>query len=172
MLRLALLRHAKSSWDDPRRLDFDRPLNARGKSAAPVMGAVIASLKLAPDAILCSPAARTRETLDLVMPSLNAPVTRVLYPQALYHATPDDLLAAVRDVPAETRCILLVGHNPGLHELAHRLATDGAPTDLNRLTDRYPTAALAVLTFPAATFRDLDPDTGTLAAFITPKDRA
>src|SRR5450631_2444347 len=122
MLTLTLLRHAKSSWEEPLD-DFDRPLAPRGKKAAPEIGAALAARGLRPDLILCSGALRARETLGLVIEDLGAPAPEVIYDDALYMAAPGTLLkrlhgiasAPQRDAP---RHVMLVGHNPGFEELA------------------------------------------------------
>jgi phosphohistidine phosphatase len=172
MVRLALLRHAKSSWADPGVRDIDRPLNARGQAAAPIMGQVLASLKFVPDCVLCSPSARTRETLGLITPHIGPSAATAVINDDLYLAEPSDILAALRALPENVQAALVIGHNPGLHELACRLAGTGDTTQVMRLTAMFPTAALAVLSFPAATFKSLDPATGYLETFVTPKDRA
>lgn len=172
MLRLALLRHAKSSWAEPGLIDIDRPLNARGQAAAPVMGRVLASLKFTPGSILCSPAKRTRQTLALIADDVNANAAAITFSDDLYLAESEELLEYLHALPGTAQCVLVVGHNPGLHELAARLATTGDASQISRLHGVFPTAALAVISFPATSFKDLDPKTGHLETFITPKDRA
>src|SRR5262245_8755490 len=102
MLTLMLLRHAKSSWDDGSLRDFDRPLAPRGESAAPRMGAYMAEQGLAPQLILCSPAVRTRQTVDLVLPHLEGDPT-VVYEDRFYLAAPSVLLARLRRIEAKVR---------------------------------------------------------------------
>src|SRR5436190_18664812 len=102
MLTLSLLRHAKSSWDDASLKDFDRPLSERGESAAPRMGAYMAAQGLAPELVLCSPAVRARQTLDLVLPRLAGGPT-VVYEDAFYLATSSVLIARVRKIGAKVR---------------------------------------------------------------------
>lgn len=172
MLRLAILRHAKSSWDDPGLEDFDRPLNERGRRAAPIMGQVLASLKFFPSVVLCSASRRTRETLEQVAPFFSAPQPAIVFEDGLYLASAADLLARLRNVQPASASVLLIGHNPGLHALATRVAYNGDAGAIARLTARFPTAALALVSFPQDTWSDLAPETGQLDAFITPKDRA
>jgi phosphohistidine phosphatase len=171
MLRLALLRHAKSSWDEPSLDDFERPLSTRGRAAAPLMGHVLASLKFEPDVILCSPSQRTRETLAGIAPTFSG-TPDVAFDGLLYLASAGDLLVRIKLVANPKAQILVIGHNPGLHTLAARLAVLGDPALIARLNDRFPTAALAVFSFPQPAWPQLDPATGHLDAFITPKDRA
>ena len=172
MRRLALLRHAKSSWDDSNLDDFDRPLNARGLQAAPVMGAVLASLNFSPDCILCSPAERTRQTLTSIKPTIRGAMPPVSFDQSLYLAGTADILALLRKVEPQHAKVLIIGHNPGLHALAAMLAATGDANQIARLEDKFPTASLAVYTFPQSTWHEFDPASGQLDAFITPKDRA
>ena len=171
MIQLALLRHAKSSWDHPQLDDFDRPLNERGRRAAPVMGHMLASLKFLPDVVLCSSAKRTRETLDAIAPDIASSKPDVQFDDQLYLATPDTMLACLSRAGSDAKRILLIGHNPGLHALAVALAESGDPAQLARLRDHFPTAALAVISFDAASFTNISTSGGYLEAFITPKDR-
>jgi phosphohistidine phosphatase len=172
MLTLALLRHAKSSWDDHNLDDFDRPLNDRGRMAAPVMGQMLVSLKFTPQLILCSPSRRTRETLALVEPVFAKTPPVIDFEKRLYLAGASDILARLRLVPAPAATVLVIGHNPGLHALAAHLAITGDTGQLTQLQDKFPTAALAVFSFSFTTWADLTVQSGHLEAFITPKDRA
>ena len=133
-----LLRHAKAEAQSPNG-DAGRRLTKRGRKAAEAMGAFLAGLEPAPELVLCSPAIRTRETLDRVLPALH-PQPRSAYEEELYLADPTALLRRLREVPEATASVLLIGHNPGLQELAARLATNPG-----RLAEEFPTAALAVL---------------------------
>ncbi|WP_045836488.1 histidine phosphatase family protein [Hyphomicrobium sp. 99] len=170
MLSLALLRHAKSSWDAKGIDDFDRALNERGRTAAPIMGAVLKELNFAPEHILCSPAKRTRETLELIKPFVKE--ADVTFDDQLYLTSQDTLFARLKDIPVGVKRVLMVGHNPGMHGLALMLAGTGDAKSISRLEDKFPTAALATFSFPQRTWRDLTPATGHLEAFVTPRDRA
>ena len=171
MLTLLLLRHAKSDWDNPALSDYDRPLAKRGRKAAPRMGAEIAALGLRPDIILCSSAVRTRETLALVLPALSDPPPAVVYDDAIYMAAPSDLLAALRGLaprdPAP-QTVMVVGHNPGMEELAEMLVGGGDEQSLELMDEKFPTCALAVFAFDAKGWADVAPGTGTLTRFLTP----
>ncbi|MHA1180671.1 MAG: SixA phosphatase family protein, partial [Alphaproteobacteria bacterium] len=101
MLTLSLLRHAKSSWDEPGLSDHERPLAKRGQKAAPKVGAALAGMGVQPDLVLCSSAARTRETLSLVLQKFPAPPPQVVYEESIYMATPAALLMRIRSVEAE-----------------------------------------------------------------------
>ena len=172
MLSLALLRHAKSSWDDSDLDDFDRPLNERGRGAARVMGEALKELHFVPQLILCSPATRTRETLDLVAPRFDSHAAEVDFDERLYLTSPETLYARLKAVPIGIKSVLMIGHNPGLHGLALMLTGTGDAKSISRLEDKLPTAALAVFTFLQVAWRDLIPAAGRLEAFITPRDRA
>jgi phosphohistidine phosphatase len=143
MKRLLLLRHAKSSWDDPALADFDRPLAPRGRKAAPRMGRELAARSWLPQLALVSPAARTRETWELVAAALPGSVPAD-FPDTLYDATAEDVLSEIQRTPKAMKTLLILGHNPGLEDLAKRLA--GANSEaraLQRLREKFPTAALA-----------------------------
>ena len=169
MPTLALFRHAKSSWDDSNLSDFERPLNERGKKAAPEMGKVLRDLKFTPDLILCSPSARTRETLELVLPRLKCAEPAIQFDKDLYHASANSLLDQIRGLDDKHRTVLIIGHNPGLHAFALTLAGEGATDDLTRLTSQFPTAALALLSFTSPHWRAVAPAKGWLEAFVVPE---
>ncbi|BBK41739.1 phosphohistidine phosphatase [Allostella vacuolata] len=166
---LLLLRHAKSSWADPAADDFDRPLNARGRGA---LRAIAGELARAPPPalVLCSAARRTRETLDGVAAAL-AGQPEIRIEPALYLADAATLERTVRDLPDAARCVLLVGHNPGLHELAEGLCGRGDSRLRRRLADKFPTGALAVIAFDGG-WEQAVAGAGRLVEFVTPRDLA
>ena len=170
MKRLSLLRHAKSSWADTGQRDFDRPLNARGREAAPVMGAFMAKRDIVPDRIFCSTAARTRETLSLILPRLRAePI--VEFRDDFYLADPGLMMEAVCEADPLSHHILIIAHNPGLEVLAMRL-TDPERSDiaaLARIAEKYPTAALASFEGPD-TWAEFGRGACALDLFATPKE--
>ena len=168
MLTLSLLRHAKSSWEDGSLEDFDRPLAKRGESAAPRMGAFMAAHGLAPQLILCSPAVRTRQTLDLVVPHLPGQPT-VVYQDDFYLAAPSVLLARLRKVGGKIGHVMVVGHNPGMQGLAVALAGEGEARMLQALSGKFPTAGLAVIRFKVRSWAKVGHGTGRLELFATPK---
>ena len=167
--QLVLLRHAKSSWDDPFIDDFDRPLAKRGRKAAKRVAARFQRRRIRPDLVLCSPAVRARETLDLVAGALGARA-QVAYDKALYLAEPDDLLARIRAADDAAACVMLVGHNPGMHELALSLLRSGARKDRTRMTEKFPTAAVARFKVPVAHWAELEPGGASLLDFVRPGD--
>jgi phosphohistidine phosphatase len=169
-LRLLLLRHAKSSRDDPSLDDVERPLNARGRRDAPAMAAFMAAEGYVPDVVLCSSAVRTRETLELLAQTLELPTVR--YDRRLYLAEPETILARIARSGGAARQLMVVGHNPGLHALALDLVGKGPRKDLERLATKFPTCALAVIDLPAADWRTLSPRSGRLVHFAVPRDLA
>lgn len=169
MRRLLLLRHAKSSWADPKQQDFDRPLNARGISAAETVASYFSVTKLQPDLVLCSAALRARGTLAYLVPVFEHD-TRILIERRLYMASAPKLLERIHEIGDNARLVLLIGHNPGLERLARLLAGSGTDDDLAALRAKYPTAALAVLDFEAAHWRDIGKGMGKLAEFLSPRD--
>lgn len=168
MLTISLLRHAKSSWENPGAKDFDRPLAKRGEAAAPRMGAFMAKQGIAPDLILCSPAVRARQTLDLVLPQLTGTPT-VAYEEAFYLAAPSVLLGRVRKIGAKVHHVMIVGHDPGMQGLAMDLAGTGDAEALASLARKFPTAGLAVIRFKAREWAKVGSGKGHLELFVTPK---
>lgn len=166
MKRLILTRHAKSSWDDPMMADHDRPLNERGKAAAADLGQWLASRGYVPQKVLCSDAVRTRETFSGIAPALPATVVLELKP-ALYHAGPDVMLAVLRHAKADT--VMMIGHNPGIAEFAHRLV---AHTPMTPEFTRYPTGATLVVDFVADSWDTVGFGSGVTVDFIVPKELA
>jgi len=161
---LLLLRHAKSSWVDPTLPDHDRPLASRGRRDAKRIAKHLAGLEFEPELVLCSSAVRTRETLELVRPALGN--SKVLFEDGLYGASSDELLARIRDVPDAVGSVMLIGHNPGLEQLALLLASSG--DELRGLETKFPTAALATLAVET-TWSRLAPGDAILRAYIVPK---
>jgi phosphohistidine phosphatase len=174
MRQLLLLRHAKSSWDDAAQSDHGRALDASGLEAAVAIGGALRALGLAPDLILVSSARRTLQTLEALEtpePWDEAPLVEPM--DALYLATAPQLLAVLNKVPETVRSVLVIGHNPGLHDLALTLAGAhalSAKTPLGpRLAAGFPTASLAEFTV-APRWADLGEGGGRLVRFLTPKD--
>ena len=171
MRQLLLLRHAKSSWDDPKLADHARPLNARGRQAAAAMGGEMRRLGLSPDIVLVSSARRSLQTLEALEPWDETPLIEPM--DSLYLATGTQLLGVLHDVAETARSVLLIAHNPGLHELAMMLTgaqamARGTPT-LRRLAEGYPTGALAEFSI-AGPWWQLDQGGGRLLRFLAPRD--
>lgn len=169
--QLLLLRHAKSAWDDPRLSDHGRKLTPAGRDAAAAMGAAMRELGLVPDVVLVSSARRTLqtlETLEALAQWAEPPIVEAM--DALYLADAKRLLQVLNGVAETVRSVLVIGHNPGLHELAARLTgTARDPADARRLAERYPTCALAEFVVPGA-WRTLAPGGGRLVRFLWPRD--
>lgn len=164
--RLYLLRHAKSSWKDPALADHDRPLNGRGRRAAKMMCGHMRERGVDPQLVLCSTAKRARETLARIEPALGNRAVKV--ERQLYGASADALLERLRRLPDNLDSVLVIGHNPGLQELALELSR---PADAaGELEVKFPTAALATLELPGDTWRALDRQSAELAGFVRPRD--
>ena len=137
MKRLFLLRHAKSSWDDPGLADHDRPLAPRGRRASALIAEHLRRTRIRPALVLCSSAKRTRETLEGLQQALS-PV-EVQFEDELYGASSEELLQRLRAVPDEVESVMLIGHQPAIQELALHLAAEGS--ELERLRAKFPTAS-------------------------------
>ncbi len=169
MHTLYLLRHAKSSWSDPTLPDHERPLAQRGRRDAKRIGKHLVRLGIEPELVLCSSARRARETLEGIRPALGTTSTVKVDPD-LYGASSDKLLEQIRGVPEGVTSLMLIGHNPGLQDLALALALPGP--QLARLEVKFPTAALATLSLAKASWRELSGDDAELAAYVVPKELA
>jgi len=158
---LLVLRHAKSSWDDPSLDDHERPLNARGERDAPRMGRLLRKQRLSVELIISSDALRARLTAQAVADAIGYR-GQILLDARLYHASVTDILAVLRSAVEHVTTALIVGHNPGLEDLVARLT--GEPEGL-------PTAALAQIALPIDRWRDLTTSTrGRLVGLWRPKE--
>ncbi|MCG6902869.1 MAG: histidine phosphatase family protein [Rhodobacter sp.] len=165
-LRLILTRHAKSSWDMPATGDHDRPLNARGREAAQAIGQWLADNGYAPDLVLSSDAARTRETWALMAASF-ATAPKVEWIADLYHASAKTMLNVLRAGGGDAKSVLMLGHNPGIAGFAGMLVE--TPPANPRFRD-YPTAATTVMDFAVENWRAADWGGGTVVDFVVPKE--
>jgi len=163
---LLLLRHAKSSWDDPGLADHDRPLAPRGRRASVLIAAYLREHSITPARVLCSSSTRTRETLERISAGLGDEV-EIEIEEGLYAASAGDLLARLRGVSDDVGSLMVIGHAPGIPELARRLAGGGA--GLERLERKFPTAALATLSFEGD-WGDLAPGAAELVDFVKPRE--
>jgi len=165
---LYVLRHAKSDWGDSSLKDFDRPLNDRGWRAAKAMGREMCERDIIPDLVLVSPAVRTRETLARAEEGFGGKFQSV-EERAIYLAETETLVDLVRGAPVSVDQVMIVGHNPGMHELV--LALANGPQDLvDEVAHKYPTAALAEISFDIAEWADVAPGAGRLRSFLKPRD--
>ena len=144
---LYLLRHAKSSWDKPDLADHDRPLARRGREAARRMAVHMRQAKVRPTLVLCSSAIRAVQTYRAIAPALG-PSVELSVEDALYGASWADLLERLQVLPEQVGTVLLIGHNPAMHELAIELAGDGGAGAVAQLVEKFPTGALASLDVP------------------------
>jgi phosphohistidine phosphatase len=165
--RLFVLRHAKSSWDDPGIDDHERPLAPRGRRALEVMSSHVKARRIKPELVLCSSSRRTRETLA----GIEVGGEHLIEP-ALYSATWDEVLARLHELPDHVASAMLVGHNPAVQMLVLRLTNhDGAGlVDPGRedVKRKFPTGALATISFQCA-WDELAPGRARLEEFVTPK---
>jgi len=160
MKTLYLLRHAKSSWDDPALDDFERPLNKRGLKTAPVMGQLMRERNIDPDLVLCSPAMRTKETAKLAFKAAHLK-PEVQYEENIYEAGLKDLLAVIRTVDNSVSTLMIVGHNPGMEELLY---------GLTGTVEEFPTAALAKISVKTKFWKDVSKVESVLDWIVRPKD--
>lgn len=167
-MRLWLLRHAKSSWDDRSLEDEDRPLAPRGERAADRMRDYFVAEAIRPALVLCSPALRTRQTLDRVLPFERGSNLAVRIEPSLYTFDAATLLDQLSEIPEGVASVMLVGHNPAIQELAVMLAARG--DRLDRLIRKYPTAGLAEIEFSEGPWHELDKAPGELTRFVVPRD--
>ena len=168
MKTVTLFRHAKSGdKDNPNLADIDRPLSKRGLKAAPKMGEAMRERTLRPDLILCSPSVRTRQTLTLAEPEAWDEQPEVRFEARLYEASVQTLFKLLRELPDEVSHVMIVGHNPGLQELAIALAPAGTPAH-EAFMEKLPTAAVVSFDIETKRWRSLKPGTGQLQLSISP----
>ena len=162
--RLTIVRHAKSSWDDPSAADHDRKLNRRGERDAPMMGQRLFDRGARPSLILTSTAKRARKTARLVAKQLGYPIEFIQGEAELYLASPDTIVDVVAQQDDGFNDVMLFGHNPGITELANRLT--------GSRIDNVPTCGIVAIDATIDTWADLGPETCELAYFDYPKNRA
>ena len=173
MKTVFLLRHAKSDWDDPTLKDHDRSLSERGRAAAPKIGAYIKSKRYKPETILCSTARRTVETYDLIKGAIGEG-SKVKFEESLYLAELRHLLERLKWLDDELKSAMIIGHNPGMEQLANALPhapkTEAEEKLHKRMREKFSTCAFAVIKLPVKAWRDVKPGIGTLADFVRPRD--
>ena len=167
-MRLMILRHAKAEKSAPGMRDRDRPLAARGLKDSPKMGAYMARHQLVPKHALVSPSRRTRETWDGLASALPKGIP-AFYEDRLYDAGPEEILAVIQETRPAIRTLIVVGHNPGLHEAARLLIASGDVEARERLNEGLPTSGLAVIDFAGDDWEKLHPRSGRLERFVTPR---
>jgi phosphohistidine phosphatase len=167
-MRLMVLRHASSEKAEPGMRDFDRALKECGRKDAAKMGAYMAHHALLPDRVILSPARRARETWEHVSKALSA-LPPVDYDNRLYEGGPDAILGLIKENDPSVRSLLIVGHNPGLHEIARQLIAAGDVEARERLNEALPPAGLVIIDFPVDEWRKVRPHHGRLKVFIDPR---
>jgi phosphohistidine phosphatase len=167
MKSLHLLRHAKSSWKDPGLNDHDRPLNKRGRQTAKMMATYLRRAKIAPDLVICSTAMRAQQTLDPIIKAEKKPPKIVLV-REIHEGAQRKLWEQLWNLPESAKSVLLIGHNPALHDLALELAHADLNTLLPSAGEKFPTGAMASFRFDG-TWKALEPHGAFLASYITPK---
>ena len=160
MKTLFLLRHAKSSRDDPTLRDFDRPLNDRGKDDAKLMGRHLRDQQIVPDAAISSPAKRARQTTEIFLKAADVALA-ASFDERIYEAGVEQLLAVVSEIDQSQNIVLLIGHNPGFEDFAESLTGQYS---------RLPTATLAGIELSVEQWRDVRPRSGKLRLLVTPKE--
>jgi phosphohistidine phosphatase len=168
MRRLLLLRHAKAERSIPGASDRDRGLIERGRKDACKIGTYMASHALLPDRVLLSPVARTQETWKFAAKAFK-PAPGAGMVEKLYDATPHCILAVIKDIAANVHTALIIGHNPGLHELALMLVASGDLEARERLREKLPTCGLVIIDFAFDDWNRLHPCSGRLERFVTPR---
>jgi phosphohistidine phosphatase len=167
MKNLYLIRHAKSSWDDPNLDDFDRPLNERGEKDAPRMGRRLKEKKITPDIVVSSPAMRALETCKIICDVLGFDKKKIIERQSVYHASEEEILKVVRSIKDRRgdneENVLLFGHNPGLTDFANRL--------LNEHIVNIPTAGIVAAQLKIDKWSKTDWGCGKLLFFDFPKNK-
>jgi len=168
MRRLLLLRHAKAGRSEPGTQDRARVLIERGRNDAARIGAYMASHALLADRVVLSPSARTQETWKYLSGELkSAPAATSV--ERLYDAAPRDIIGVIKASPASTQSLMLIGHNPGLHEAAVMLIASGDIDVRERLREGLPTAGLVIIDFAFDDWSKLHPQSGRLERFVSPK---
>ena len=162
MRTITLIRHAKSSWSDPSLTDFDRPLNKRGRRDAPRIAAAMSKQAISFDKVLCSTAQRARQTLALFKQHLDINEAIIEYHQELYGGSVDRLLSCIAEQPESVRHIALLGHNPGMEDLAKRLSKVASGP--------MPTCCVVQLSLECTTWSNLPPHCGSIALQLKPKE--
>jgi phosphohistidine phosphatase len=162
MKTIILVRHAKSSWKDPCLDDFERPLTARGKRDAPLMGAKLKERRILPDLILSSPAKRARKTADLIAEAIGFPRRNIQFVDEMYHCGASDLLALVKELDDKNTSVMLFGHNPEFMDFAGMMLKPGP-------VQAIPTTGVTCIRFPVSSWKKVRQGKGESVFFDYPK---
>jgi len=167
MKTLHLLRHAKSSWKQVGLDDHERPLSKRGRAAASAMAKHMRRSEIAPDVVLCSTAVRAKETLEPIAKRLKP--SKVRFERGIYEVSGRKLWKYVWALPERANAVLMIGHNPGLHDFALALADIDSVGRLPASGGKFPTGAFATFSFDGR-WKDLRPRTARVVSFVQPKE--
>jgi len=168
MLRLYVMRHAKSSWAIPGARDFDRELNERGQSDLGKMSKIIKRNNYTPEHVLCSNAERTRQTLEGIQDAFNQE-PRIVFTQRLYSSGLEEYMELIKAVDGATS-LMIIGHNPMCGALAASLSGNGEPSFLEKIAYKYPTSALSVIEFDCKQWADIEKLSGNLIDCAFPSE--
>ncbi|WP_068314620.1 SixA phosphatase family protein [Polycladidibacter hongkongensis] len=169
MLRLLLMRHAKSDWGDPRLPDCERPLNTRGEAAAQDMAAFMAAHHMLPELVLCSTSLRTRMTLSPLLPYLSNEC-RLITLEDLYQGGGPDYVETICAYGGLSQNLLVLGHMPNIQQTASELCGGGNPALIDDMEEKYPTAALSVIAFDKNRWSEISRKEGRMVSFIKPRE--
>lgn len=171
MKTLTILRHAKSGWDVQVERDFDRPINARGRRGAEIIGQYVKRQAFPIDRIIASPAVRVTETLDIFQPAANLDDLEPHWDRRIYLASAATLIDVIHDMGRDADNLLISGHNPGLEDLALMLVPQDGGGDLReKVEEKLPTSALVRLEIDIADWRELEVNMARIVDFIRPRD--
>lgn len=172
MKRLLLMRHAKSSWEDPDMPDEERPLNERGRAAAQTMAKWLDGRGDVPDVVITSSAARSKETWERIKAALGVKNAEVIVQDSLYSSGPSAMLKALGRVPDKAERVLMIGHQPVVSSFARKLANGHTPSACARAYKKFPTGAIAVIDLPAEHWDDVEFGNADFKRFAMPKELA
>lgn len=159
---ILLIRHAKSSWDNPNLTDFDRPLAERGLRDAPVMANELAKHRIPIDLVIASPSVRTTQTLEYFRATLKIPQERIVWDSTVFHSSTENLLRILSALDDSVRHVVFVGHNPSMTDLSNALQSD-------TLIDNVPTCGIVHISGSWSSWKELRQQKGKLEFFLYPK---
>ena len=169
MKQLAILRHAKSDWGNPGQTDFERPLNKRGRKAAKKVGRELKRRGLAFDQIVCSPATRAKETVERFENGYES-LPPVSFEPKLYMCSTGTLIDIICGLPDDRQIVMIVGHNPGFHDIVLRMTRADGNGMRDKVGANYPTGAFALIDFPVDRWADVEPGSGEIREVIFPRE--
>jgi phosphohistidine phosphatase len=171
MKQLAILRHAKSDWGNPGQTDFERPLNKRGRKAAKKIGRELKSRGLTFDQIVSSPATRAKETVERFEVGFES-LPEVRLEPRLYMCSTGTLIEVINSLPEDAERVMIVGHNPGFHDIVLRMTKADGEGFRDKVGANYPTGAFALIDFPVDSWAKVEPASGEIRQVIFPRELA